>query len=111
MNKNKSTYDSLSEMQADFYKIFTSGRRIEIIDILRKNEKTVTELARMLRASKGSISQHLTMMKYKGVLATRRDGVSVYYRVSNLKVVEACILMKEVLFERHLNVKGKVECA
>ncbi len=111
MNRNKSTYDSLSEMQADFYKIFTSGKRIEIIDILKKSEKTVTELSRMLRTSKGSISQHLTMMRYKGVLATRRDGVRVYYRVSNFKVVEACILMKKVLFEQHMNVKGKVECA
>ena len=111
MNRNKSTYGSLSEMQADFYKIFTCGRRIEIIYILRKKEKTVTELARMLCTSKASISQHLTMMKYKGVLATRRDGVSVYYRVSNYKLVEACILMKKVLFEQHLSVNGKAEWA
>jgi ArsR family transcriptional regulator len=40
-------------------------------------------------------------MRHKGILATRRVGVNIYYRVSNPKVIEACALMKEVLFEQH----------
>ncbi len=93
------TDDSIAEKQADVYKVFTNGKRIEIINILRNGEKTVTELAALVRTSKGNISQHLKLMRYKGILATRRAGVSVYYRVANSKVVEACFLMEDALSE------------
>jgi DNA-binding transcriptional ArsR family regulator len=99
MNRIKLTDNSIVEKQADVYKVFTNGKRIEIINILGAGEKTVTELAALLRASKGNVSQHLAIMRYKGILATRRDGVCVYYRVANMKVIEACFFMKEALFE------------
>jgi len=38
-------------------------------------------------------------MRHKGILTTRREGVNIYYRVANPKVIDACTLMKEVLFE------------
>jgi len=103
MNGIKLANDSIVEKQADIFKIFTNGKRIEIINILKKGEKTVTELAALVRTSKGNISQHLKVMRYKGMLATRRDGVSVYYRVANIKVIEACIFMKEALFENEMH--------
>jgi ArsR family transcriptional regulator len=39
-------------------------------------------------------------MRHKGVLLNRRDGVNIFYRISNQKVVQACMLMKEVLAEQ-----------
>lgn len=101
----------MAEMQADVYKVFTNSKRIEILDILRTGERTVTELATLLALSKSIVSQHLAIMRYKGILATRRDGVSVYYRVTNDRVVEACIRLKEALCEQPMNTKNKTECA
>ena len=95
------TDKSLYEMQAEICKTLTNPKRIEILNTLKNEEKTVTELVNTLGASKANVSQHLAVMRHKGILATRRDGVNIFYRVANPKVIEACALMKEVLFEQH----------
>jgi ArsR family transcriptional regulator, virulence genes transcriptional regulator len=92
---------SLYEMQAEICKTLTNPKRIEILNTLKNDEKTVTDLVTALGASKANVSQHLAVMRHKGILTTRRVGVNIYYRVSNPKVIEACALMKEVLFEQH----------
>ena len=94
------TDKTIFEMQAEICKTLTNPKRIEILNCLKNEEKTVTELVEALGASKANVSQHLAVMRHKGILATRRDGVNIYYRVSNPKVIEACSLMKEVLFEQ-----------
>src|SRR3990172_4946871 len=95
------TEKSLYEMQAETCKILTNPKRIEILNTLKTEEKTVTELVTALGASKANVSQHLAVMRHKGILTTRREGVNIYYCVSNPKVIDACKLMKEVLFEQH----------
>jgi len=99
---------SLFEMQAEICKTLTNPKRIEILNTLKNDEKTVTELVQVLGASKANVSQHLAVMRHKGILTTRRDGVNIYYRVANPKVIEACALMKEVLFEQHMAKKKAV---
>jgi ArsR family transcriptional regulator len=94
------TEKALYEMQAEICKTLTNPKRIEILNTLKTEEKTVTELVTALGASKANVSQHLAVMRHKGILTSRRDGVNIYYRVSNPKVIDACALMKEVLFEQ-----------
>ena len=95
------TDKAIFEMQAEICKTLTNPKRIEILNALKTDERTVTELVNALGASKANVSQHLAVMRHKGILTTRREGVNIYYRVTNPKVIEACSLMKEVLFEQH----------
>jgi DNA-binding transcriptional ArsR family regulator len=99
---------SIFEMQAEICKTLTNPKRIEILNILKTEERTVTELVDALGASKANVSQHLAVMRHKGILTTRREGVNIFYRVANPKVIEACSLMKEVLFEQHAARKKSV---
>jgi ArsR family transcriptional regulator, virulence genes transcriptional regulator len=99
---------SIYEMQAEICKTLTNPKRIEILNILKNEERTVTELVNALGASKANVSQHLAVMRHKGILTTRRDGVNIFYRVANPKVIDACALMKEVLFEQHMARKKAV---
>ena len=99
---------SIFEMQAEICKTLTNPKRIEILNILKNEERTVTELVNALGASKANVSQHLAVMRHKGILTTRRDGVNIFYRVANPKVIDACALMKEVLFEQHMSKKKAV---
>ena len=99
---------SIFEMQAEICKTLTNPKRIEILSVLKTDERTVTELVNALGASKANVSQHLAVMRHKGILTTRREGVNIYYRVANPKVIEACSLMKEVLFEQHVAKKKAV---
>ena len=58
-----------------------------------------------------NISQHLSIMKAKEILTSRREGLHSY-RIANPKVVKACGLMKEVMMEqleRHGRLTEKVE--
>ncbi len=88
------------ELHADVCKVLSNARRLEILDALRDNEMTVSELTEQVGALKANISQHLTVMRQKGILVTRRDGVNIYYRIANPKVIQAFDLMREVLFEQ-----------
>lgn len=86
-------------MQADVCKTLASSKRLEIINALKEGEKTVGELVEILGVPKANVSQHLAVMRHKGILKSRREGVNIHYRIANDKVIQACILMREVLTE------------
>ena len=90
---------SLYEMQAEVCKILASPKRIEIINALKDTEKTVSELVDILEIPKANVSQHLAIMRLKGILKSRRNGVNIFYSIASPKVIQACSLMKEVLME------------
>ena len=58
------------------------------------------ELSVALRVMQPNVSQHLAVLRQKGVVTTRKDGVNIYYSVSNPKIIQACELMKQVLIEQ-----------
>jgi DNA-binding transcriptional ArsR family regulator len=103
MRKDKTLY----ELQSEVCKTLASPKRIEILNALKDGEKTVSELVEILGVPKANVSQHLAVMRHKGILKSRRKGINMYYSVSNLKVIEACVLMKEVLVEQ-MKEKGKL---
>lgn len=88
------------ELHADVCKTLSNAKRLEILNALRESEMTVSELTERVGALKANISQHLAVMRQKGILVTRRDGVNIYYRIANPKVIQAFDIMREVLFEQ-----------
>ena len=90
----------LFEMQAKVCAALGHAKRIQIIDLLQKGEKTAGALAQEMGVSKANLSQHLTVMKNNGLVQSRREGVSVYYHITNPKIVSACLLMREVLMDQ-----------
>lgn len=88
------------ELQSEVCKTLASPKRLEILNALKEGEKTVGELVEILGVPKANVSQHLAVMRLKGILKSRREGVSIYYRISNPKVTQACMLMREVLTEQ-----------
>ena len=94
-----STNKTIFEIQAEICKTIASPKRLEIISALKSGEKSVTELVDVLGVPKANVSQHLAMMRHKGILKTRRDGVNIYYSIANSKVIDACNLMRDVMVE------------
>lgn len=89
----------LYELHASICQTLANPKRLEIIDLLRDGEKSVTEIIEAMEISQANLSQHLTVMRQKGIVVPRREGVSVYYRLSNPKIIKACDLMRQVLLE------------
>jgi len=63
-------------------KALASGRRIELLDVLANGERTVEGLAREAALSVANASQHLQLLRQAGLVASRRDGTSIYYRLA-----------------------------
>jgi DNA-binding transcriptional ArsR family regulator len=99
--------DPIYELHADLCKIFSNAKRLEIIDSLKDKEMPASELIAKIGLSKANLSQHMSVLKLKGVILTRREGVNIYYRIANPKILQACQLIREVLFEQFRE-KGKM---
>jgi len=95
------------ELHADVCKVFSNAKRLEVLNILRDKEMTASDLIERIGLSKANLSQHMSILKSKGVVLTRREGVNIYYRISSPKIIQACDLMREVLLEQ-LQEKGKM---
>jgi rhodanese-related sulfurtransferase len=69
-------------------KALASGRRIELLDVLANGERTVEGLARETALSVANASQHLQVLRQAGLVTTRREGTSVFYRLAAPEVFE-----------------------
>ncbi|MFA5801054.1 MAG: metalloregulator ArsR/SmtB family transcription factor [Thermoleophilia bacterium] len=90
----------LYEMHAEICKVLTNPKRIEILNLLRDGERSVGDLALLAELPQTSVSQHLSFLRQKGMVVSRRDGSSIYYTVANEKIFSAMDIMKELLLER-----------
>ena len=87
------------DLHADICKTLASPSRLRIIAALRDGEMAAGEIARGLGVHKANVSQHLAVMRQRGIVQARRQGLNVYYRLSSPKIIQACDLMREVLLE------------
>jgi DNA-binding transcriptional ArsR family regulator len=63
--------------------------RLQIIELLdRAGEQNVTAIYETLKIEQAVASQHLNLMRDKGILSSRRDGVNVYYSVDDPRVTQ-----------------------
>jgi ArsR family transcriptional regulator, virulence genes transcriptional regulator len=85
------------EFQSQVCRIFANAKRLEVINLLKGGEMTVSDLTKALKTTRANTSQHLTVMRMRGILKTRRDGTNIYYRIANEKLVSACSHMQEAL--------------
>lgn len=91
----------LFELQAELCKTLANPKRLEILEILKEHsEISVNELAELLEIPKANTSQHLAVLRQAGVVATRKDGINVYYSLRSTKISEACSLTRQILLER-----------
>jgi ArsR family transcriptional regulator len=89
----------LYELHADICHTLANPKRLEIIDTLQNGEMAVSELAGVMEISQANLSQHLAIMRQRGIVTPRREGLNVFYRLSNPKIIQACDLMRQVLLE------------
>ena len=88
------------ELHAEACKTLANAKRIEIINLLRSGEKPVSLLLEKTGLLKANLSQHLAVMRQRGIIKARKEGLSVFYRIASPKIVHACDLMREFLFEQ-----------
>lgn len=90
----------LYELHAQMCQIFTSSKRLEILNLLRDKELSVGQLVKLVNIRQANLSQHLSILREKGIVKTRREGVTIYYSLSNPKIIKAFDIIREILFEK-----------
>ena len=91
--------EQLYSMHAQVCGALADPKRLRVINALRDGEMTVGDLARTIGLRQANLSQHLMLLRERGLVTSRRHGLNVYYALSSPKIVEACELMREVLAE------------
>ena len=92
---------ALRKFKAEFFKALAHPGRIQIVESLRTGEKTVGEIQMLLADEPASASQHLSLLRAKGIVEGRKSGTSVYYRVRDPKVFELLDVARGI-FNAHL---------
>lgn len=81
---------SLIEEQAELHQVLSNPSRILILSSLVEKEMSVGEIAEQIGATLQNTSQHLRLMKDRGILEARRDGQAVFYQISANKTGKNC---------------------
>lgn len=97
---DKNVEEKIFHMHAQICRTLASPTRLRIMNLLRKKEKSVGELLKLLMIHKANLSQHLAVLRQCNIVRTRRDGLTVYYSIANPKMIKACDILREVLFEQ-----------
>jgi len=88
------------KLHAQVCSIMANPKRLEIIELLSEGEKSVEELTQATGLHKANVSQHLALLRHYNIVVTRKEGLHVYYKIANPKVIQACRLMREVTLEQ-----------
>jgi ArsR family transcriptional regulator len=109
MNRNKEKKEApgagsqdstqLWELQADICQTLANPKRLQILHLLKGGELSVGAMVRALGLPKANLSQHLSLMRQKGILASRRSGTTIFYRLTTPEITQACQIMRGVLRE------------
>lgn len=82
--------EEVFEKAADLFRVMSAPMRLRIISALCNGEKNVGELLAEIDTTQPNMSQHLNTLYQSGVLGKRREGVQIYYRIINDRVVTLC---------------------
>ena len=90
------TQDEDIERAAHSIKAMAHPLRLKILCTLGPNEVSVQDIVEMVGTSQSNISQHLAILRDKGILASRKDANRVYYRVSDSRTLRLIGMMRDV---------------
>lgn len=90
-----------NDLHAQICKGLADPKRLLILNALRDGERSVTDICEELDLPQANVSQHLAVLRDRGLAATRRDGQRVFYSVSSSKIIQAMDLLREVMQETH----------
>ncbi|MGQ4667063.1 ArsR/SmtB family transcription factor [Metabacillus halosaccharovorans] len=93
-------------MKVKFLNGFSNKTRIQILECITEQEKTVSQIVEELKGNQSNISQHLACLKGCGIIVGRHEGKYIYYSLRNEKVRDLLTMFDVVLAD----VQNDVAC-
>jgi DNA-binding transcriptional ArsR family regulator len=92
---------SLRCFKADLFKAVSHPARIQILELLRDGEKTVSQLQLALGSEGSSVSQQLAILRMRNLVDTRKSGTLIYYRLRDPQVGDLLDVARR-MFDAHV---------
>ena len=90
----------MHEVKANLFRVLGHPARVRILELLREGELSVGALQGELELDSGGTSQHLAALRRIGLVASRRDGNNVYYRVDDEAVFDLLAAGRSIISRR-----------
>ena len=87
----------LIQFESDFLRAIAQPTRLKILYFLRRGERCACEIIPKMKEDQSNISRHLTHMKDAGILESRKEGVSVYYKIKDKRVFTLLSLVDDMV--------------
>lgn len=94
-------HQQLMSLEEEVFKVIANQKRLEIIQLLKKRELNVTEMAVMLGLRQPNLSQHLTLLRQQRLVTVSKKGQKIYYRLADKNIARAVELIHRFLQTQH----------
>jgi DNA-binding transcriptional ArsR family regulator len=84
-------------LKGEFFRVLGHPARVRILELLREGERSVGELQAELGLDSSGTSQHLGALRRRGLLESRREGTSVFYRVRDPRMFQLLEVARQIL--------------
>ncbi|KPK77492.1 MAG: hypothetical protein AMJ89_02295 [candidate division Zixibacteria bacterium SM23_73] len=89
--------ENLIQIESDFLRAIAQPTRLKILYFLKDGERCACEIIPKMKEDQSNISRHLTHMRDAGILESRKEGVSVYYKIKDKRVFALLSLVDEMV--------------
>ena len=91
-----STTDASRARAANIARALADPKRLCVLEQLADGERSVSDLSRDVGCQVPNMSQHLGVLRTAGLVASRREGTTVFYRLADARVLDAYRLLQQV---------------
>jgi DNA-binding transcriptional ArsR family regulator len=90
------TTDLLRDRAAAIARALSDAKRLCVVERLADGERSVSDLSRDIGCQVPNMSQHLSVLRAAGIVASRREGSTVFYRLAHPQVLEVYRMLRQV---------------
>lgn len=88
---------NILQLESDFLKTLAQPTRLKILYFLKDGEKCACKIIPEMEEEQSNVSRHLALLREQGIVEARKEGVSVYYKVKDMRVFTLLSLVDEIV--------------
>jgi DNA-binding transcriptional ArsR family regulator len=96
MDATTQSTDAIRAHAAEIARALADPKRLCVLEQLAAGERSVSDLSRDAGCQVPNMSQHLSVLRAAGLVASRREGSTVFYRLTDDRVIDAYRLLQRV---------------
>lgn len=100
MEREREREQELFRLQADLCQTLADPTRLEILYLLGEGPRAVKDLVKATGQRQAKISQHLALMRQRGIVRAERAGAEMRYSLADARIIEACRITRALLLDQ-----------